>query len=128
MNAHMVGDGDSDAESEQGDPLPISMAPAVPLAQRQRLLLRFRRLNNLGDQAPLQPQHLTDPIMAAFMRWYCWGFGLASRPSHSRSKVRITLGTLAVEHERLGLPFLADQAFYPLLIASVRVSDYCKKS
>jgi len=121
----VVGDGDSDAEDQQG--ATVSLLPTgrpVALAQRQRLLLRYRRFNDLGDEAPLQPQHLTDPVMAAFTRWYCWRFGLQTRASNTRGKVRITLGTLAVEHARLQLPFLVDQALYPLLVASVRVSIF----
>eukprot|EP00601_Ochromonadales_sp_CCMP2298_P000581 CAMPEP_0173171110 /NCGR_PEP_ID=MMETSP1141-20130122/1588_1 /TAXON_ID=483371 /ORGANISM="non described non described, Strain CCMP2298" /LENGTH=533 /DNA_ID=CAMNT_0014093033 /DNA_START=111 /DNA_END=1709 /DNA_ORIENTATION=- len=106
----VVGDVDSDEEVQQG-----ATGRPVALAQRQRLLLRYRGFNGLGDEAPLQPQHLTNPVMAAFTRWYCWGFGLQTRASSTRGKVRITLGTLAVEHARLQLPFLDDQALYPLL-------------
>ncbi|KAJ1380563.1 hypothetical protein B484DRAFT_412006 [Ochromonadaceae sp. CCMP2298] len=121
----VVGDVDSDEEVQQG--ATVSLLPTgrpVALAQRQRLLLRYRGFNGLGDEAPLQPQHLTDPVMAAFTRWYCWGFGLQTRASNTRAKVRITLGTLAVEHALLQLPFLVDQALYPLLVASVRVSVF----
>jgi hypothetical protein len=65
----VVGDVDSDEEVQQGATVPL-LPTGIPvaLAQQQRLLLRYRGFNGLGDEAPLQPQHLTDPVMAAFTR------------------------------------------------------------
>jgi hypothetical protein len=86
--------------------------------------MRFRNFNGLGVEQLIEPQHLSDAIIAEFIRWYCWGFGLQTRASDTYAKVRITLGTLAIEHDRLALPFLVDQALHPLLVATVTVSVF----